>query len=1242
LETGVAVINDSPLAGPDGLADLLRARSAPQEDLPRFIAIFEQICQALAFAHEHRVIHRDLKPANVMVGAFGEVQLMDWGLGKVLPADGMDEKDAQESFAGAIQTISSLVGVPASGAGTIMGTRPYIPPEQARGESHRVGKASDVFGLGAILCEILTGLPPFTGANKEVQSLAQEGNLQPAFERLDRCGQDEKLVNLAKRCLAPQPEDRPAHAGQVAAAVRTYLDGVQERLRRAEVERAQAEVKAGEEKKRRRMVIGLAAAILLLVLGGSGAALWYLNDQNTREIAENKRLAEAANKLAFAEQDVRQNLNQALKAHVKLLEQLKKPSGVQELLRLRWDLQIQTARDAWQRAKDRADNAEGDLDPELADLLRKLDADLARHKRDYDLAWQLEKIRLDTAIIVEGKFNYALAEEKYPGFFGEAGLPIKPGRLKKTARLIQQSVIKEQLLAALEHWALILKDRDPNNQLIRRLWEVVSLVDPDPWANKVRKLAVADDRAAIEELADELQRDQGLLGGLSPAMLLVLAKMLPEAKQESWLRMGQSLHRGDFWCNFALADFLRSKKKRSEATGYYSVALAIRPNTAAVYNNLGVALLDQKKLPAAIDAFKQMLAIDDQDAWAWNNLGAVLRRQNKLPAAIKAYKKALAIDDKNAEAWYNLGAALREQKKLPAAIDAFKKALAINDKLADAWSNLGIALHDQKNLPAAIEAHKKALAVNDKNAAMWSNLGTALHDHKDLPAAIEACKKALAIDANYAPAWNNLGIALRQQKNVPAAIKAYKKALVIDREYADAWHNLGAALYDQKNVSASIEAYKKSLAIADKNAEAWHNLGVALYDQKKLPAATHAFKKALAIDDKSAAVWTALGVALSDQKEFPAAIEAYKKSLAIDDKNAEAWYNLGKTHQNQRNLPAAIEAYQKAIHLLPDYAQAHCNLGIVLRDQGDFAAGLKALQKGDELGRRQPGWPYPSAAWVKHCQQLVILEQKVPTVLKDGSAEAGDLLAVAELCQRYKKRYRDSAALFAKAFAKEPKAEENLDRAYRYNAACAAALAAAGKGIGADQLDVAEKNGLRQQALQWLQADLTARTRYLEKVPLLAMRVVHDMQHWQKDPDLVVVRDDKELDRLADAERTAWQKFWTEVEALSKRARAAYGQTEYQGQLSDNEREQSHPLKMTAGKTYMIDMASAQFDTYLRLEDDKGKVLAENDDISPQNLQSQIIFSCKQDGTYRIVATSFQQVGRGTYVLIIREFQSKR
>src|SRR5262249_53106672 len=155
------------------------------------------------------------------------------------------------------------------------------------------------------------------------------------------------------------------------------------------------------------------------------------------------------------------------------------------------------------------------------DQLKKLDGDLARDQRDYDLAWHLEKIRLDAATIVEGKFNYALAEEKYPEAFAKAGLPIKSGRSKETARLIQQSVIKEQLLAALDHWIFLdPKDRARSIRLLRSsLGEVIALADPDPWTNPVRKLAASNDRAALEKLADALERDQSLLGRLSPSIL---------------------------------------------------------------------------------------------------------------------------------------------------------------------------------------------------------------------------------------------------------------------------------------------------------------------------------------------------------------------------------------------------------------------------------------------------------------------------------------------------------------------------------------------------------------------------------------------------------------------------------------------------------------------------------------------------------------------------------------------------
>jgi hypothetical protein len=156
------------------LAQLLARRSSPAEDLPRFVGIFEQVCQAVAFAHAHRVIHRDLKPANVMVGRFGEVQVMDWGLAKPLDqAPTEEEKAAGEAAASVIRTLrtgptAALLGSSAehgfTQAGTVLGTPAYMSPEQASGQVHKLDERCDVFGLGAILCEILTGSPPYVDA----------------------------------------------------------------------------------------------------------------------------------------------------------------------------------------------------------------------------------------------------------------------------------------------------------------------------------------------------------------------------------------------------------------------------------------------------------------------------------------------------------------------------------------------------------------------------------------------------------------------------------------------------------------------------------------------------------------------------------------------------------------------------------------------------------------------------------------------------------------------------------------------------------------------------------------------------------------------------------------------------------------------------------------------------------------------------------------------------------------------
>jgi serine/threonine protein kinase len=132
------------------LADILKHRTDPAADRGQQLAIFEAVCQAVAYAHAHRVIHRDLKLANVMVGRFGEVQVMDWGLAKVLT-----EEEPAATAALAVEATRAWTefspmpeGAAHTQAGSLVGTPAYIAPEQAAGELAKVDQRADVFGLG--------------------------------------------------------------------------------------------------------------------------------------------------------------------------------------------------------------------------------------------------------------------------------------------------------------------------------------------------------------------------------------------------------------------------------------------------------------------------------------------------------------------------------------------------------------------------------------------------------------------------------------------------------------------------------------------------------------------------------------------------------------------------------------------------------------------------------------------------------------------------------------------------------------------------------------------------------------------------------------------------------------------------------------------------------------------------------------------------------------------------------------
>jgi hypothetical protein len=304
------------------LAALLAERSDAWQDRARFLGIVDQVCQTLAYVHSRRVIHRDLKPANIMVGPFGEVQVMDWGLAKVLaPRGGGDSCPGVPSPPANVSVIrtvrSDSSDAPADDgsrtrAGSVLGTPAYMPPEQALGEVDRLDERSDVFCLGAVLCEVLTSRPPYVGENSaEVQRKARRGDLRDAWTRLEGCDADPELVSLTKRCLAAEPEDRPRDAGVVAQEMTAYQRSVRQRLHAAELAAVEARTRVVQERKTRQITVALTILIGVAALLAVISLYWTLATERQKAQLEQAR-ADLEKAARVTERDLRQQAETSL------------------------------------------------------------------------------------------------------------------------------------------------------------------------------------------------------------------------------------------------------------------------------------------------------------------------------------------------------------------------------------------------------------------------------------------------------------------------------------------------------------------------------------------------------------------------------------------------------------------------------------------------------------------------------------------------------------------------------------------------------------------------------------------------------------------------------------------------------------------------------------------------------------------------------------------------------------------
>jgi eukaryotic-like serine/threonine-protein kinase len=729
------------------LADLLAGRPSPSEGLPRFLGIFEQVCQTVAYAHARGVIHRDLKPSNVMVGSFGEVQVMDWGLAKVLQKGGVTDDATAGRILDATVIATARSGeadTDLSRAGSVMGTPSYMAPEQARGETGTIDERADVFALGSILCEVLTGAPAFTGRNSgEIQRKAALGDTADAMARLEVCVADSELAALAKDCLAREPVDRPRDARAVADRMTAYLVGVQERLHASERERAVAEARAIEERRKRKWQLGLAASIAVFLLAG------------------------AAGMAAFA--TVVRSKNQALaKANVDLAKQ-----------RERAEDREQQAIDAVKRFRDAvADEPTLKNSPELEPLRKKL------LKEPLAFFHNLrQQLQADQDTRPEALKRLASA------VFQLGSLTVEIGNKQDALRSYQESLVIRERLAR-ENPTVTAFQRDlfmSHNNIGVLLRDTGKPAEAQAAWEQARAISerLARENPAVTQFQRDLAGSHNNIGTLLNARGKS-AKALAAFEQarailERLARENPTVtdYQGDLArIHHNIGNLLRDTGKMAEALTAHDQARALQErlarenpavtqfqsDLAASHHNIGLLFRDSGQPAEAMAAYREARAIFERLARenptvtefqsnlakSDNNFGNLLSDTGNLAEAMRAYQDALAIQERLAQenptvtefrsdlakSHGNIGELLKANGQPVEALAAFERARTIFERLArdhpespDCASDLGGTLNNLATidlgagrfaeacdrLNEAIAWQRKALAAYPQN-----------------------------------------------------------------------------------------------------------------------------------------------------------------------------------------------------------------------------------------------------------------------------------------------------------------------------------------------------------------------------------------------------------------------------------------------------------------------------------------------------------------------------------------------
>jgi serine/threonine-protein kinase len=1089
---------------------LARAVSSGQwavgsEDKNRRAArLLATLARAMHAAHQRGVIHRDLKPGNVLLAADGTPKIADFGLAKRLQSS----DDLTPSAA-------------------ILGTLCYLAPEQTEGRTRAVGTLTDVYGLGAILYEVLTARAPFE-ADGDMEMLRKVLYQAVTPPRQLAPGVHADLETICLKCLDKEPARRYPSAAALADDLERFLRGEPITARPAGlVERT------WKWTRRHPTAAVLTAAVLLALVVAAAAGVWYVDDRAERaaqdaqnDLEKKTLLARQDGERAVRTQYVNKNVEAALEEARRLLEEIDRhladPLQTATLLSnpdQEWQARLMQAQKARDHAAALAGSGREGLSPAVKARQAALDQKLQLAYEDWALARALDTIRLQAGELEEGVNEPARAGPKYEAVFaGKLRMDFAAGNARALAKRLTAHRLRYVLVAALDHWAEVIPREAA---VLPTLLEVARLADPDPWRDQVRDPQNWLDQTHLEQLAMDLQTARE-----SPQVVLLLASLLDDAPRARLLAHALIGRPRDFWLHYRMA---QAAPEAGEKAGHYQAALAIRPTNPVIYGSLSSVLRTKGDLDGAIAACRQALAFDPNYVKAHNTLGVALNAKGELNEALAAFRQAVECDPTYVLPHYNIGIVLRAQGDLEGAIAAYRQAIECDPTYSKAHNSLGVALYEWEDVDGALAAYRQAIVCNPKFAEAHRNLGNVLRNTGKVDEAIAAYRQAVECDPTYAQAHFNLGQALRDKKELDGAIAAFRQAVACNPKFAQAHNQLGVALYDNGDVKGALAAYRQAIACNPRYAVAYRNLGNVLRNTGDLDGSVAAYRKAVEYDPKYTLAHYNLGNALRDVGDLDVAIAAFRQAIACNPKYEFAHNGLGLALYDKGDMEEAIAAYRQAIACDPKYGEAHGNLGAALRHHGLIKESVETLQQAAKVLPKDKGIQQQ----LRLSQRWVELNERLPDLL-EGKAKAGnpgEALEFAYLClEPFQKEYSTALKLYKGAFAADAKLLTTYP--HRYNAACAALRLAAGQDAKTTP-SAEEAADLRGQAHQWLLAELQLVRKDAQfDQPATRKKIQTRLGNWKRDADLASIRDAAALQTLPAAECDAWQRFWAEVDRL--------------------------------------------------------------------------------------------------------------